>query len=104
MKRLKPRDAALLRQRIERGEVQATLDTCLMIHGTCTLFEPKPASTQTCAKPGTSEKIEVMRQRVSMGENLWHPEDNATPTTPSGRLDPYQPAIRELSAELLEVA
>lgn len=104
MRRVKPHIADALRSRIELGELVLTLEVALMIHGSCKFFEPKPASQPTSARPGSSEKIEILRERVSMGESLWHPDDNATPKAPSGRLEPYLPAIRELSVELSEVA
>jgi len=102
MKRLKPHEAALLRQRIDSGEVQATLTTALKTDGSCKRFEPKPAREPTCAKPGSAAKIEVLRSRVERGESLWHELDDRSPTLPPARLEPYQPGIREV--ELLEVA
>jgi len=98
MNRLKPHDAALLRQRIERGEVQLTLETYILLNGSCRRFQPKPASAPTTAKPGSSEKIAVLRARIERGEHLWHPSDNQTPLPPvCNRVGPYQPAIRELT-------
>ena len=45
-------------------------------------FEPEEqdASTYraTRALPGTSEKLEVMAQRVRQGLPLWHPNDRRT--------------------------
>ena len=102
VKRLKRPAADELRSRIDSGELAATLETALMTDGSCKRFEPKPASESTCAKPGSLEKIEVLRQRVAAGESLWHELDDRSPTLPPARLEPYQPGIREF--ELLEVA
>ncbi len=39
---------------------------------TSTEYEP------TGAMPGTAEKLEVLSQRVRMGQPLWHPNDRIT--------------------------
>lgn len=39
-------------------------------------FEPKPAKQSTEARPGSDEKVEVLRRRVEQGEELWHPDDH----------------------------
>ena len=39
-------------------------------------FMPLPASEPTQALCGSEEKIQVMRERVDAGEELWHPEDS----------------------------
>ena len=38
-------------------------------------WRPRPASIPTEARPGTMEKIEVMRRRIEQGEAPFHPED-----------------------------
>lgn len=40
-------------------------------------FQPKSGSDfySTGAEPGSGEKIAVMRDRVSKGQPLWHPDD-----------------------------
>jgi hypothetical protein len=48
----------------------------------CREIKPKeytewaPCAHSTQAKPGTAEKIEVLRARVANKEQLWHPKDN----------------------------
>jgi hypothetical protein len=41
------------------------------------IVEPprKRVKVPTGARPGSKEKIEVMRQRVLAGQELWHPRD-----------------------------
>jgi hypothetical protein len=36
---------------------------------------PVPAKRSTAARPGTPEKIEVLRRRFEANEELWHPLD-----------------------------
>ncbi len=38
-------------------------------------FVPRPASIATAAAPGSLEKLEILRDRVANGEELWHPSD-----------------------------
>jgi hypothetical protein len=38
-------------------------------------FESRPNFEPTSAYPGSSDKIEVLRQRVALGSPLWHPDD-----------------------------
>jgi hypothetical protein len=39
-------------------------------------FGPRPRpETPTRARPGSPEKIEVLRQRAQRRQELWHPED-----------------------------
>jgi hypothetical protein len=40
-------------------------------------FEPVPPAHSTPAMCGSREKVEVMRQRVLDGEDLFHPGDNS---------------------------
>ena len=38
-------------------------------------YQPKPASWWTHARPGSAEKIAVLRWRYEHGEELFHPND-----------------------------
>lgn len=38
-------------------------------------FQPVPAGGPTQARPGTYEKLEVMRARWALGQQLYHPKD-----------------------------
>ena len=42
-------------------------------------FEPKHSGTldfsSTDAEPGSSEKLEILAERIRLGLPLWHPED-----------------------------
>ena len=44
-------------------------------------------SEPTQAKPGSPEKIEVMRQRVERGESPFHPDDETRPLEPRDLTD-----------------
>ena len=59
-------------------------------------FEPQPAAERTAARPGSPEKIEVMRRRVARGEALFHPDDEPIPLPPRETSEGYQPGIREM--------
>jgi hypothetical protein len=39
-------------------------------------FNPAPARQPTKAIAGSEEKIEMMRRRVELGEDLYHPKDS----------------------------
>lgn len=45
----------------------------------------RPLPTPTDAEPGSSQKIDVLAERVARGERLWHPDDNTRQTMPNGR-------------------
>ncbi len=66
-------------------------------------YEPKPASEPTTARPGTKQKVEVLRARVELGETLWHPLDDDTPPEPCSTSITRLPNIREVKI-LVEVA
>jgi hypothetical protein len=34
-----------------------------------------PLALPTQARPGTSDKVAVLAERASMGQDLWHPDD-----------------------------
>jgi hypothetical protein len=38
-------------------------------------FVPVPAGAPTTARPGTKEKMDVMRMRMILGQALYHPKD-----------------------------
>lgn len=46
-----------------------------VVHEIFANFQPKPASWWTYARPGSQEKIEVLRWRYEHGEELFHPND-----------------------------
>ena len=59
-------------------------------------FRPAPVSKPTRYKAGSDKKIDILRERLERGEDLWHEEDNlekenqkvgGVPTALSG-LDP----------------
>ena len=102
MKRLTKPAAEILREEIEAGNVVYTLETHLMLYGSCRTFTPKPAVKPTRARPGTKEKVEVMRMRVALGQTLTHPKDNLTPLEPSNRIPQYVPGLQEI--DLSQVA
>jgi hypothetical protein len=39
-------------------------------------FNPAPARQPTKAIAGSPEKVEMMRRRVELGEDLYHPKDS----------------------------
>lgn len=39
-------------------------------------FNPAPAGQPTKAIAGSPEKIETMRRRIELGEDLYHPKDS----------------------------
>ncbi|XZE45975.1 hypothetical protein SH467x_001237 [Pirellulaceae bacterium SH467] len=41
--------------------------------------EPPEPATPTGARPGSFEKVQVMRERASRGEQLFHPQDATDP-------------------------
>lgn len=47
----------------------------IIVDGDESQFVVRPASRPTSARPGSEEKVEVLRQRVEAGEALWHPDD-----------------------------
>jgi len=96
MKRLTKPAAEILREEIEAGNVAYTLEAHLMLYGSCRTFQPKPAVKPTRARPGTKEKVEVMRMRVALGQSLNHPKDNLTPLEPSNRIPQYVPGLQEI--------
>jgi len=46
-----------------------------LIHQIQVNYQPKPASWWTYARPGSAEKIAVLRWRYEHGEELFHPND-----------------------------
>ena len=38
-------------------------------------FIPTPTKEATRAMPGSSEKVEILRQRMQAGEEIWHHDD-----------------------------
>lgn len=103
MRRLKRDDALALMDSIECGEVVHTLDAELAITGSDKHYEPARLPQPTWARPGSLEKIEVLRQRVARGEHLWHERDDRSPGEPRDRMPTYVAGIRELSP-MVEVA
>ncbi len=65
-----------LRLAIDYGKVPRTVHTDLILYGHDEDFIPVNAIWPTSALCGSTEKIEVMRLRVELGESLWHPNDN----------------------------
>ncbi len=65
-----------LRLAIDYGSAPRTVHTDLLLRGHDEDFKPTDARWPTAALCGSSEKIEVMRLRVELGESLWHPCDN----------------------------
>jgi len=65
-----------LRLAIDYGKVPRTVHTDLILYGHDEDFIPVNAIWPTSALCGSTEKIEVMRLRVELGESLWHPCDN----------------------------
>ena len=61
-------------------------------------FSPIAASERTSARPGSLEKIEIMRERVARGEDLFHPDDARIPLPPRDSSTGFQPGIREMAA------
>ena len=59
-------------------------------------FTPTPAREPTLARPGSPEKLEVLRRRVARGEALFHPDDEPIPLPPRETSEGYQPGIREM--------
>jgi hypothetical protein len=39
-------------------------------------YEPGPVSEPTDARPGTTAKIELLRERLAAGMELWHEHDS----------------------------
>ena len=58
------------------GKQPRTIFTDLATVGHDEDFYPVPATHPTSALAGTVEKIEVMRIRVSLGQDIFHPSDN----------------------------
>lgn len=53
----------------------------------CPDYQPDgPASEPTTARPGTRDKVRVLRARVERCEHLWHAEDERMPITVVDRL------------------
>lgn len=50
--------------------------------------EAGDAFTRTDAPAGSSDKLEVLAQRVLRGEPLWHPEDRSDYTGLTGAIRP----------------
>ena len=59
-------------------------------------FEPVPALERTSARPGSPEKIEVMRARVERGESLWHRDDDERVLPARDTSTGYRAGIREV--------
>ena len=62
-------------------------------------YKPKPASQSTDAPPGTAGKVEMLSQRISSGEDLWHPDDatDFTHVKNGDILDPIEERSRRLA-------
>jgi len=75
-KQAKPTANNRLQLSIDYGKVPRTVHTDLMLRGHDEDFMPVPAQWATDALCGSSEKIEVLRARVELGQSLWHPNDN----------------------------
>jgi len=103
MKRLTKPAAQILREEIEAGNVVYNLEAHLMLYGSCRTFEPVPAAQPTRAKPGTKEKVEVMRLRVQLGQATLHPKDNTTPLEPTGRVPQYVSGLREIDLSQIAI-
>jgi len=103
MKRLAKPAAAILRKEIEAGRVLYTLETHLMLFGSCRTFEPVPAVAPTMAQPGSDEKIEVMRYRVSVGQSLTHPADSRRPLKPANKIPRYIPGLVEIDLSQIHI-
>lgn len=46
-------------------------------------FKPEPAERSTAATCGSRRKLDVMRERVAMGQDLYHPMDETQMTPPA---------------------
>ncbi len=93
-KQAKPSANNRLQLSIAYGKVPRTVHTDLMLRGHDEDFMPVPAQWATDALCGSSEKIEVLRARVELGQSLWHPNDNRDQVVHQ-RLT-QQPSLREL--------
>lgn len=83
-----------LRLAIDYGKVPRTVHTDLILYGHDEDFIPVNAIWPTSALCGSTEKIEVMRLRVELGQSLWHPNDNRDQVVRQ-RIT-TQPSLREL--------
>ncbi len=83
-----------LRLAIDYGRAPRTVHSDLLLRGHDEDFKPAPADWPTDALCGSSEKIEVLRARVELGQSLWHPNDNRDQVVHQ-RLT-QQPSLREL--------
>lgn len=73
---------------MKRRIVPENIYESILFHGDESRFRPKPCSKPTKARPGSEEKIRVIRARVAAGEELWHPADETVLTDrPSSTAD-----------------
>lgn len=76
------------------------------------VFEPVPVRQSTQARPGSAQKLAVLRERAERGEDLWHPDDAhhfATPGERSARSPFYalhtgRPLRETLIEDLIDLA
>jgi hypothetical protein len=45
-------------------------------------FNPRPADEATSLRPGSKEKVNLLRHRLETGQELWHPDDEPVPQLP----------------------
>lgn len=64
-------------------------------------FEPFSIPAPTKAKPGSDEKILVLRARLAAGEDLYHPDDEwmAAPLEKQGKLSAVLMGLRMAKTE-----
>ncbi len=59
-------------------------------------FIPRPAAERTASRPGSAEKIEVMRLRVELGQCLYHRDDDERVIPVRDTSTGYVSGIREV--------
>ena len=71
----------------------------IMVYGDESRFRPKLPAKPTKHRPGSAEKVEVLRRRVEAGESLWHPDDETVLSDrPNYATDAYM--MRKLKATM----
>ena len=59
-------------------------------------FWPVAAARPTETLVGSVERIEVYRQRVELGQNIWHPEDSVAQMEPDVNMRTIEPRLTRI--------
>lgn len=60
-----------------KGLKPATVFEAIVLVGHDEDFQGRKGQAATTAAPGSREKLEILRQRIERGEELFHPDDRA---------------------------